>query len=68
MQTTTPKKMTLTLDALKVQSLYMPAQAPIRAVTTSQTCPMKCDTYEVCSNEMCNDSREFNCQTYEWGC
>ena len=45
MLTKTPrKKMTLNLNALKVDTLVMPAAAPIRAVTTSQTCPMNCDT------------------------
>lgn len=70
MQTKTVKKMTLKLDALKVQSMVMTAAAPIRAVTTSQTCPTKCDTHEVCSNENC-PNRSLDgafCQTYEWGC
>ena len=71
MQTKTRKKMRLKLDTLKVQSMVMPAAAPIRAVTTSQTCPTKCNTYEVCSGADCppnySEAGEV-CQTYEWGC
>lgn len=69
MQTKTLKKMTLKLDALKVQSMVMPAAAPIRAVTTSETCPTKCDTREMCSNDFCvTYSQDGFCETYEWGC
>jgi hypothetical protein len=71
MQTKALKKMTLKLDALRVQSMVMPAAAPIRAVTTSETCPTKCDTLEVCSRAECppNYSEPGEvCQTYEWGC
>jgi hypothetical protein len=69
MHTKTPKKMTLNLDVLKVQSMVMPANSPIRAVTTSQTCPTRCDTHEVCSNEYCTaHSYDYCPETYEWGC
>lgn len=69
MHTKTPKKMTLNLDVLKVQSMVMPANFPIRAVTTSQTCPTRCDTHEVCSNEYCAAHSDTYCpETYEWGC
>jgi hypothetical protein len=68
MPTKTLKKMTLKLDTLKVQSMVMPGTAPIRAVTTSQTCPTKCDTIEVCSGGACPNYSVDVCQTYEWGC
>lgn len=42
------KKITLNLDALKVETLEMPVSPPMRAVTTSQTCPTRCDTEYDC--------------------
>lgn len=42
--TTLRKKTTLKLEALKVETLAMPAAEPMRAVTTSNTCPTRCDT------------------------
>jgi hypothetical protein len=47
---TLPRKMTLNLNMLKVETLAMPASEPIRAVTTSQTCPRRCDTDLECTN------------------
>lgn len=66
MQTKTPrKKMTLKLEALTVQSLVMPATAPTRAVTTSNTCPTRCNTEFECSNENCNlETDQLDCTMY----
>ncbi|HST57704.1 MAG TPA: hypothetical protein VLK84_03380 [Longimicrobium sp.] len=36
------EKLTLNLDALKVESMEMPPAQALRAVTTSQTCPTLC--------------------------
>lgn len=64
MLTKTPRKrLVLALDALKVQSLVMPASQPVRAVTTSQTCPTKCDTEWDCSNG-CEQTQQANCTLY----
>ncbi|HEV3052735.1 MAG TPA: hypothetical protein VGX50_20645 [Longimicrobium sp.] len=41
--------MTLNLNALKVQTLVMAGATPIRAVTTSMTCPTRCFTDFDCS-------------------
>lgn len=43
------EKIKLNLDALRVESMEMPAIAYSR-VTTSQTCPTRCDTDYDCSN------------------
>lgn len=61
--TTKPRrhKITLKLDALKVETLVMAASAPIRAVTTSQTCPTRCETLEECSNEYCANTVQADC-------
>ena len=58
------KKMVLKLDALKVETLVMPAATPIRAVTTSHTCPTRCDTEFECSNADCPDSMMNVCTKY----
>ena len=59
MQATTLKKKTLKLDALKVETLVMPASVPIRAITTSDTCPTRCDTeYD------CGETAAIDCTRY----
>jgi len=63
MQTKTLRKK-MKLDTLKVESMVMPAAAPIRAVTTSATCPTRCDTEAECSNVYCDESLQFDCSMY----
>ncbi len=67
MQTMTPrKKMTLKLDTLKVDTLVMPAAAPIRAITTSQTCPTRCETDYNCTIGDC--TQDTACDRCTWYC
>lgn len=49
------RRITLDLNALNVESLEMPAAATGRAVTTSQTCPTRCDTEFDCSYDYCTN-------------
>jgi hypothetical protein len=57
--TTLRKKTVLKLDTLKVETLVMPAAAPIKAVTTSNTCPTRCDT-----DFDCGPTADINCTRY----
>jgi len=62
MPTSTPRaRMVLKLDGLKVETLVMPASAPIRAVTTSNTCPTRCDTEYDCSRDPYCDTINVYC-------
>jgi len=62
MLTKTRRKNVLNLDTLAVQSLVMPGPAPMRMVTTSQTCPTRCDTEFDCTNaDTCRNSECGTC-------
>jgi hypothetical protein len=46
-----------------VESLVMPATAPVKAVTTSNTCPTWCDT-----DFQCSDTQRDMCTQYGNAC
>jgi len=65
MPTTTMRpKMKLNLNALKVDTLVIPS-TPIRAITTSQTCPTRCETDFDCTIGDCTqDTACVQCTRY----